>query len=140
MSRDRERGNVVALEAAVILPAMILMVALVIVLAKDALAQQAIGAAASQAARAASLERSPHLARSAAESMVGNALLDAGIACRERSVTVDVAGLRAPAGTPSTVSVSVVCVIAFDVSLPGFPRTHRVSETRSSPVDTYRGR
>lgn len=129
-----------ALEAAIILPATILLVALVIFLARDALAQQAVGAAASQAARAASLERSPHAARTSAQSVAAAALSDANITCREQSVVVDAAGLRAPLGTPSTVSVSVTCVVSYDLSLPGFPRHKRVSETRTSPVDTYRGR
>lgn len=140
MSHHGERGHAVALEAAVILPAMILMVALVILLARDALAHQAVGAAASQAARAASLERSPGSGRTAALSMVDSALSDAGIACHQQSVTVDLAGLSAALGTPSTVSVSVSCVVSHDLSLPGFPATTRVSATRASPVDTHRGR
>lgn len=140
MPHHRERGHAVSLEAAVILPAMMLLVALVIVLAKDALAHQAVGAAASQAARAASLERSPSPGRTAAETVVDNALADAGIICSEQSVDVDMAGMSAPLGTPSTVSVSVTCLISHELSPPGFPRTTLVSATRASPVDTYRGR
>ncbi|RMB60116.1 pilus assembly protein [Tessaracoccus antarcticus] len=129
-----------ALEAAVIIPVIVLFVGLVIILASDALAQQAVGAAASQAARAASLERSPQAARRAAESAVGAALSDSNVACREQSVSVDTAGLRAPRGTPARVTVTVTCVVAYDVSFPGFPEQRRMTQTRFSPVDTYRGR
>ncbi len=134
------RGHAVALEAAIILPALILMVALIIALARIALAEQAVGAAASQAARAASLERSPQTGRRAAEAAVEAALVDADIGCGSRIVVVDAAGLSAPLGTPSSVSVAVTCVISYDVSIPGFAGTTRVAVTRSSPVDTHRSR
>lgn len=129
-----------AIEATIIIPALVLFVALVIVLARDTLAQQAVGASASQAARAASLERSPRSARSAAASVAVSALLDAGVSCRSQQVTVDTSALSAPAGDPSSISVTVTCVVVHDVGLPGFPQQRRVSETRTSPVDTYRGK
>lgn len=135
-----ERGHAVAIEATIIIPALVLFVALVIVLARDSLAQQAVGASASQAARAASLERSPVSARAAAESAAGSALVDAGIFCRSRQIMVDTTGLNAPRGDPSSLSVTVTCVIEYDVRLPGFPQQRSISETRRSPVDTYRGR
>ena len=138
--RRDDRGHAMAVEAAIILPVLILFVALVIVLARDALAQQAVGAAASQAARAASLERSTASARTSAGSSAESALSDAGIHCTQQSVSVDASGLRAPLGTPSSVSVTVSCVVSYGVDLPGFPHERRWSETRSSPVDTYRGR
>ena len=135
-----ERGHAVAVEATIIIPALVLFVALVIVLARDSLAQQAVGASASQAARAASLERSPGSARAAAASAAGSALVDAGLFCRSRQITVDTAALNAALGDPSSVSVTVTCVVVHDVALPGFPQQRRISETRTSPVDTYRGR
>lgn len=139
-SRRGEAGHAVAIEAAIILPALVLFVGLVIVLAREELAHQAVGSAASQAARAASLERSGPVARTAAESAAGSSLADSGMQCRQQLVTVDVAGLRAPLGTPASVSVTITCVLDHDVRLPGFPEQRRVSETRTSPVDTHRGR
>jgi len=135
-----DRGYAIAIEATIIIPALVLFVALVIVLARDTLAQQAVGASASQAARAASLERSPDSARAAAASVAGSALVDAGVSCRTQQVTVDTSALSAPPGDPSSISVTVTCVVVHDVGLPGFPQQRRVSETRTSPVDTYRGR
>lgn len=137
---ESERGHTVAIEATVIIPALVLFVALVIVLARDTLALQAVGASASQAARAASLERTPGSARAAATTVAGAALIDAGVSCGSRQVTVDTSALNAPPGDASSISVTVTCVVVHDVALPGFPQQRRVSETRTSPVDTYRGR
>lgn len=134
------RGSAVAIEATLIIPALVLFVALVVVLARDALTDQTVGGAASQAARAASLERSPAQARAAANSAADSTLLNAGIVCVESGVQTDVSGLSAPPGQPSIISVTVSCVIHHDVSLPGFPQTRRVTQTRTSPIDTYRGR
>ncbi|MGV8847397.1 pilus assembly protein [Tessaracoccus sp.] len=138
--RRGERGHALAIEAAIIFPALVLFVALVIVLAREEVTQQAVGAAASQAARAASLERSAQVARTAAESAAGSALADAGAPCSQQLISVDASGLRAPLGTPSFVSVTVTCVLEHDLGFPGFPQHRRMSETRTSPVDTHRGR
>ncbi len=136
----RQRGHAVAIEATIIIPVLVLFVALVIVLARDSLTQQAVGAAASQAARAASLERSTGAAQDAAASAAASSLHDAGILCTGQQVLVNTAALVAPLGTPASISVTVTCVVEFDVTIPGFPQQRRLSETRTSPVDTYRGR
>lgn len=135
-----ERGYALAIEATIIIPALVLFVALVIVLARDTLALQAVGSSASQAARAASLERSPGSALAAATSIADSALRDAGVSCRSQQISVDTSALSAPVGHPSAISVTVTCVVVHDVRMPGFPPERTVSETRTSPVDTYRGR
>ncbi len=129
-----------AIEATIIIPALVLFVALVILLARDALVQQAVGASASQAARAASLERSAGAAREAAESAAGSGLSDADISCASQRITVETSALRAAPGDPAAISVTVTCIVEHDFGLPGFPQHRRVSQTRTSPVDTYRGR
>lgn len=135
-----QRGSAVAVEAALIIPALAMFVALLVVLAQTALAQQAVTAASNEAARAASLERTTVQARRAASETLGQALLEAGVNCVEQSAAVDVAGVTAPLGNSSAVSVSVTCLIRFDLSLPGFPRERTVTGHGTSPVDTYRGR
>lgn len=129
-----------AVEAALIIPALAMFVALVVVLAQTALAQQAVTAAANQAARAASLERTTVQAGRAASETLGEALEEAGIACIEQSAALDVAGVAAPLGTAASVRVTVSCLIRFDLSLPGFPGERVVEGHGTSPVDTYRGR
>ena len=135
-----QRGHAVAVEATIIVPALVLFVALVVFLARDALTQQAVGASASQAARAASLERSVGSAKAAAMSTATGALTDAGITCRTQDITVDASALNAAPGQPASLVVTVTCLVEHDLTLPGFPPVRRVSEVRSSPVDTYRSR
>lgn len=129
-----------AVEAAIIIPALVLLVGLVIVLARDALAQQAVASAAQQAARAVSVERTSSEGIAAASMVVTASLEDSGIECASRSVTVDAAGLGASLGSRATVSVTVSCDVVYGVSLPGFRPTRNIVETRNSPVDTYRSR
>lgn len=129
-----------AVEAAIILPALVLVVGLVIVLARDALAQQAVASAAQQAARAVSVERTSSDGIAAARMVAASSLADAGVECASSSVTVDATGLGASLGSQARVSVTVSCDVAYGVSLPGFRSTRSIVETRSSPVDTYRSR
>lgn len=138
--RVGERGQAVAVEAALIIPALAMFIALVVVLAQTALAQQAVTAAAHEAARAAGLERNVRDAGRAADEAVASALTAGGIDCVRRSQDVDLSDIAAPMGSVATVDVSVTCVVRFDLSLPGFPGERSVTGHGSSPVDTYRGR
>lgn len=140
MRRRDQRGMSVSIEAAVVIPALILFVGLVMILARDALAQQAVGAAAAQAARSASIERTVTDARSAATTTAEGALRDGNMDCASQSVNVDASALGAPLGTAARVSVTVTCTVAHDFGFPGFPTEHTIIQTRESPVDTYRGR
>lgn len=141
-SRDTgQRGHSPAVEAAVIIPALVLLVGLLIVTARLVIAEQAVAGAASAAARAASLERTVATANGAAHAAAEASLQDHNVVCVSRSVEVDASGLRARLGEPATVEAHVQCTVALgDVALPGFPGSHTISASRSSPVDTYRQR
>lgn len=135
-----ERGAMVAVETALILPILLGMVGLLIVLASSAQASMAVASAASQAARAASLERDTSTAVGAARDVATSTLAESGIECRSSSVSVNAGGLKAPLGAVASVSVTVTCTVDFGVGLPGFPTTRTLSATKTSPVDTYRSR
>ena len=137
---DNQRGMMVAVETAIILPVLLGVVGLLIVLATHALAQMTVTSAASQAARAASIERDTATATSSARAVAASTLVESGTACRTSSVTVNTAGLRAPLGSPASVAVTVTCTVDFGVGLPGFPQTRTLTATKTSPVDTYRSR
>ena len=130
----------VAVETAIILPVLLGMVGLLVVLATGALAQMTVDSAASQAARAASLERDTGTATASARQVAASTLTESGTTCRTSNVAVNASGLRAPLGTPATVSVTVTCTVDLQVGLPGFPSTRTLTATKSSPVDTYRSR
>lgn len=135
-----QRGLSGAVEAAIILPVLAMFIGLVVVVARDALAGQAVASAAAHGARAASVERSASAAVPAAESVVQNSLDEAGVDCITASTAVDAAGLTAPIGARASVSVTVTCQVDFGVTFPGFPSSRSITETRTSPVDTYRSR
>ena len=135
-----ERGAMVAVETALILPVLLGMVGLLIVLAFSAQASMAVGSAASQAARAASLERNTSTAVGAARDVATSTLAESGIECRSHTVAVNAGGLNAPLGAVASVSVTVTCTVDLQVGLPGFPATRTLTATKTSPVDTYRSR
>ena len=130
----------VAVETAIILPVLLAMVGLLVVLATGALAQMTVNSAASQAARAASLERDAPAAVTAARTIATSTLTESGIECRSHTVSVKASGLSAPLGAVASVSVTVTCTVDFGVGLPGFPQSRTLTATGASPVDTYRSR
>ena len=138
--RRSERGSSVAVEAALVLPVAMLFVGLVIVMAGHALAQQAVTAAATRAARAASLERSQASAEKAALDAAVTELGNSRITCTDARVNVDAKGLAAPEGTVASVTVRLTCRAVFPVSMPGFPTSRSLTGEGTSPVDPYRGR
>lgn len=140
MSRRDQRGLSMSVEAVVLIPALLLVVGLLLVLARVAIADQHVGVAAGAGARAASLERTPAAGERAARAAVVKALGDRGVACRHTSVMLDTSGLTRALGERARVSVEVGCSVDLsDVSLPFMPGTVAVSATRTSPVDPLRG-
>jgi Flp pilus assembly protein TadG len=91
--------------------------------------------AAHQAARAASIERTPTAATAAAQSTAASALSSAGVTCASLSVSTSTGGLR-PGGT---VSVTVSCAVDFgDALILGVPGGKTLSATSVEPVDLWR--
>jgi Flp pilus assembly protein TadG len=89
---------------------------------------------AGQAARAASLQRTPNQARAEAATTAATALSAAGLACRSLNVTT-AADLR-PGGT---VTVRVACTVDFgDALFLGVPDSQQLSASAVAPVDTWR--
>lgn len=136
-----ERGLAMAVEAVVILPVLVLFIGLVISLARIAIAEQSVGAAAAAAARSASIERSSSRAHSAALEAARQSLAQRHVACRTTDVSVDAAGVGRALGQRATVNVEVRCLVELrDVSLPFVPGAVSVAAARTSPVDPLRGR
>ncbi|MEO3807307.1 TadE family protein [Nonomuraea sp. B1E8] len=134
-----ERGSI-ALEMAIIAPALIALLVMVIGLGRVSFAHSAIEAAARDAARQASIARDPATARSAALSSARAALAREGLACAP-SVAVDTTGLSAPLGRPATVVAQVSCEVQLaDLAVPGIPGTKNLTSRFTSPIDLYRAR
>ena len=136
--RRDERGSA-AIEAAVAGPAVVLMICLVILGGRVALAHQSVQTIAADSVRAASLARTASEARQAATTTM-NTGFDQQLPCASRTLALDLAGFATPAGTPATVSATVSCQLTTaELGLP-LPGPITVTGTMASPLDTYRGR
>jgi Flp pilus assembly protein TadG len=139
MKRRDEHGSA-AVELALLVP---LLGALALVVAfggRLALARQIVDAAAADAARAASIERTADQAQHSATQIAHSTLANQGVTCATATVEVDTRGFNHPPGTPAAITVTIECdVLTADLSLP-IPGTVRVAATSSSELDVYRGR
>ena len=134
--RWRDAGSV-SVEAAVLVPVVIVVGLLVIAGARTASAQQAVDNAATAAARAASLARTPAAAQHAGTVVARDRLAREGITCRGSSVSVDASGITV--GRTGQVRASVTCAVPLsDLALPA-PGTRTVIGAFTSPADPYRG-
>jgi Flp pilus assembly protein TadG len=138
--RRDERGSV-AIEAAIGVPTFGLFVAMIILGGRVEIASQSVDAAAYEAARAASIERTQSEAISSGRSAATSSLHDQGLQCAATDITVDAAGFNAPLGTTAQVTATVTCKVNLgDLSIPGLPGTRSITATASSPIDAYRER
>lgn len=137
---DGQEGST-AIEAVIGVPAFMLFVSLIIFGGRVAITQQAVQAAAAEAARTASIARTQDDAQGAAAIGASTSLSNQHVRCTTQQVTVDASGFAVPVGAPATVTATVRCTLDLsDVSAPGIPGTMTIVETMSSPLDTYRER
>jgi Flp pilus assembly protein TadG len=130
-----ERGSI-AVEVAVIAPALVFLMLLVVYAGKVSEADGNVERAASDAARAASLRQDPADATTDAQDTAAANLTAAGVPCLLLTTTVDTHDF-APGGT---VSVTVRCEASMnDVTLLGVPGRRTFTATAVEVIDTYRG-
>ena len=136
----REAGSAV-IEAAIGVPAFMLFVGLIVFAGRVAVANQAVGSAATEAARSASISRTQAQAADTATAAATQALSNQKVNCLRMTISVDTSGFGSPVGTPASVRATVTCVVNLsDLAVPGVPGTRTVSASMSSPLDTYRER
>ncbi|MEZ5219685.1 MAG: TadE/TadG family type IV pilus assembly protein [Ilumatobacteraceae bacterium] len=129
-----ERGSV-SVEVAVIAPAFVFLLLLVVFAGKVSEADGNVERAAAEGARAASLRQSPGDAIDDAEAVVAENLVAAGVPCTQLDTVVDTSAFE-PGGT---VTVTVRCEASMaDVTLLGVPGTRSFSATSTEVIDTYR--
>ncbi|MER6789874.1 TadE family protein [Streptomyces sp. NPDC000658] len=130
-----------AIEAAIVLPSLIMFLCLAIAGGRIVTSGAKIDSAAEDAAREASIHRTAAAAQTAAQSAAAESLSDQGIACASTSVRIDTGGLSVPVGQVGTVTVTVTCTVYLsDLLLPGLPGTRTLTSTATSVVDRYRFR
>ncbi|MFD7444034.1 TadE/TadG family type IV pilus assembly protein [Streptomyces sp. NPDC059909] len=137
----RKDSGSTAIEAAIIIPPLIMFVCLAIAGGRLALSGSKIDAAAEDAAREASIHRTAGAASDAAHAAAAESLDDQGIRCASSSVNVNASGVNVPVGQVATVTVTVRCTVNLaDLLLPGVPGARTLESTATSVVDQYRQR
>ena len=123
-------------EAALLTPLLVAVLLLVVLCGRLVTAKMDLQAAASAAARSASIARSDTAARAEADRTARETLAARGVTCQQVSVTVATGGLR-PGGA---VTVTVACTVPLaDLALLAVPGSRTVQATATSPVDVWRG-
>lgn len=140
MSGASERGAA-ALEFAIVVPALGLLIAMTIGTARVWYAHTVVEQIASTSARAASLEHTPSAARAAAERIAREQASTRGLNCAALSVDVDVRGFQVPVGQPAQVRSRVACSVPLgDLIVPGWPGQWGLDAEATSVLDRYRRR
>ncbi|MER7056566.1 TadE family protein [Streptomyces sp. NPDC000351] len=139
-TRGGDEGSV-AIEAAIVIPPLIMFVCLALAGGRLVTSGAKIDAAAEDAAREASIHRTAASAQATAQAAAAESLDDQGIACASSNVAIDTSGLNVPVGQVGTVTVTVNCTVSLaDLLLPGVPGTKTLKSTATSVVDAFRGR
>ncbi|MER7579284.1 TadE/TadG family type IV pilus assembly protein [Kitasatospora sp. NPDC097691] len=140
--RLRRDGGGVAIEAAIVAPAVVGLVLVAIAAGRVQTAAGTVEAAARAGARTASLQRDPDVVEAQAKESALATLGQQGVVCRNRDVRVEAGQLKVPDGTVRTVKVTVVCDVELAdlVGGPsGVPVTKHLVGEFTSVVDRYRG-
>jgi hypothetical protein len=138
-SKADDRGNTVV-EAAILVPLLITFLAALLLADRIRHASAAVTQAAADAARQASIARTPQQALADATSGAQATLHQQGLHCTPQ-VSVDVSGFSKPVGRPAIVTARVTCTERLsDITLPGMPGSRTVTKIHRSPLDVYRGR
>ncbi|MGW7570797.1 TadE/TadG family type IV pilus assembly protein [Streptomyces tendae] len=139
--RVRSDEGSAAIEAAIILPALIMFLCMAIAGGRIVISGAKIDSAAEDAAREASIHRTAASAQGAAQAAASESLKDQGITCTSTSVNINTGGLNVPVSQVGTVTVTVTCTVNLsDLLLPGVPGAKTLTSTATSVVDQYRQR
>ncbi len=133
-----DRGSE-SVELAILLPVGILILAMLVIGARIALAGDRISGVAGIAARDASLARSAAAAQQAATASATDALADRDLHCADVQVRVDTSGFTSTPGAPASVTVAVACTVDLsDIGVAGLPGSRTLRDTAASPLDAAR--
>lgn len=124
-----------ALELAIVMPVLILMLLIVVALGRVTHGRQLVDDAAAMGSRAAALAGTPEAAVREARAAVEQTLSQAGLSCRGPHVDVDTSAL-VPGGQ---VSVTVRCTSDLSqMALAGLPGHLTLTSTALTPIEKYR--
>lgn len=128
-----DRGSVAA-ELALITPLLVLVLLLLVAAARLVSARQKVNDVAHQAARSASIARSPSTATTAATSTAHRAITAGGMACQHLKVSTDTTDFH-PGGS---VTVRLTCTVELsDLVLLTLPGTRPITARFTAPIDRW---
>jgi TadE-like protein len=131
----RERGSAAA-ELVLVTPLLVLLLSFAVAAGRLVQARLEVDSAAQQAARAASLARTPAAATAQAVQVAQAALAGQSVTCDPAVITPDL-GDFTPGGE---VTVQVSCTVRLsDLSLLHIPGSETITAVSTSPIDAYRG-
>jgi Flp pilus assembly protein TadG len=133
--RGGDAGAFAALELAILLPFVVVMLLLVVGFGRVERGRELVDQAAAAAARAASLSTSPGAARTAAISAATQTLSAGGMSCAGMQVSVDTSAFH-PGGD---VTAHLSCSSDLSgLTLSGVPGHVHLTSTATSPLESYR--
>lgn len=131
----RDGGAFAALELAILLPFVIVMLLLVVAFGRVERGRELVDSAAASAARAASLSPSPVAARAAATAAAAQELSHGGLSCAAFHVDLDTTQFR-PGGA---VTARLACSSELaGLTLSGVPGHVTLTASARSPLEPYR--
>ncbi|MFC9328029.1 TadE/TadG family type IV pilus assembly protein [Kitasatospora sp. NPDC057015] len=129
-----------AIEAAILAPALVVFILLAVAAGRIQTAGGTVEAAARAGARTASISREPARADADARAAADAVLRQDGVSCQRLDIAVGRGELETPAGRLVTVTVSVSCEVGLgDLVVPGLPGSKALKAEFVSVVDRYRG-
>ena len=138
-TRWRDDRGSESVELAILLPVGILVLAMLVIGARIALAGDRVSGVAGIAARDASLARSATAAQQTATASATDALADRNLHCADVQVSVDTSGFNSAPGAPASVTVAVACTVDLsDIGVAGMPGSRTLRDTATSPLDPAR--
>ena len=133
--QSRERGSAAA-ELVLVTPLLFLLLLVAVAAGRLVQARLDVDSAAQQAARAASLARTPQAAGAQAQQVAQAALAGQSVTCDPAVITPDT-GDFTPGGE---VTVQVSCTVHLSgLGLLRIPGSETITASASSPIDVYRG-
>jgi Flp pilus assembly protein TadG len=131
----RDRGSA-SVELVLMTPVLVALLLFVVAAGRLAASRGEVDAAARDAARAASIERSATSAETAGIAAASTTLADRGVTCRQLDVTIDTGNFR----TDGLVRATVACTVDLEALAGiGLPASKTLIATFSAPLDRYRG-
>jgi Flp pilus assembly protein TadG len=131
---DRPDRGSSTLELVLLTPALIALLLLVVAGGRIEQARGQLDGAAREAARAASIERTPGAAQASARLIAAQRLGSHGVTCGGLTVTTDTSLFRSGGSVTTTITCNVQLSDLVGLALPG---TRTLSASASEPIDTY---